>query len=101
MRNSVTRKHGRTPDSQEVIIERRLKALFPQLDTRAEFAWCGSFGSSTTGMPTIGAIPGLPNCYVAMGYGGNGITFSMMAAQMLRGLITGVETRHRLVSLRR
>ncbi len=40
-------------------------------------------------MPTIGAIPGLPNCYVAMGYGGNGITFSMMAAQMLRGMITG------------
>jgi len=24
-----------------------------------------------------------------MGYGGNGITFSMMAAQLLRGLITG------------
>lgn len=31
----------------------------------------------------------MPNCYAAMGYGGNGITFSMMAAQMLRGLITG------------
>ena len=63
--------------------------MFPRLDTRAEFAWTGSFGSSTTGMPTISAIPALPNCYVAMGYGGNGITFSMMAAQMLRGLITG------------
>ena len=71
-------------------LERKLKALFPRLDTRAEFAWCGSFGSSTTGMPTIGAIPGLSNCYVAMGYSGNGITFSMMAAQMLRGFITGV-----------
>ena len=32
----------------------------------------------------------MPNCYAAMGYGGNGITFSMMAAQILRGLITGV-----------
>ena len=31
----------------------------------------------------------MPNCYVAMGYGGNGITFAMIAAQMLRGLITG------------
>ncbi len=74
---------------KKVMLERKLKAMFPRLDTRAEFAWCGSFGSSTTGMPTIGAIPALPNCYVAMGYGGNGITFSMMAAQMLRGLITG------------
>ena len=87
---------------KKVIIERKLKALFPRLDTRAEFAWCGSFGSSTTGMPTIGAIPGLPNCYVAMGYGGNGITFSMIAAQMLRGLITGVgDPDTDLVSLRR
>ena len=75
---------------KKVAIERKLKRLFPRLDTRAAFAWCGSFGISTTGMPTIGAIPGLPNCYVAMGYGGNGITFSMIAAQMLRGMITGI-----------
>ena len=70
-------------------LERKLEALLPRLDGRAEFAWCGSFGASETGMPTIGAVPGLPNCYVAMGYGGNGITFSMLAAQLLRGLITG------------
>jgi glycine/D-amino acid oxidase-like deaminating enzyme len=83
-------------------LARKLKALFPRLDTRAAFAWCGSFGSSRTGMPTIGAIPGLPNCYVAMGYGGNGITFSMIAAQMLRGLITGTgDPDTDLVSLRR
>ena len=88
--------------SKKVVIERKLKAMFPRLDTRAEFAWSGSFGHSTTHMPTIGPIPGLPNCYVAMGYGGNGITFSMMAAQMLRGLITGVgDPDTDLVSVRR
>jgi len=89
-------------DRKKASLERKLKAMFPRLDTRAEFAWCGSFGSSKTGMPTIGALPGLPNCYVAMGYGGNGITFSMMAAQMLRGLVTGVgDPDTDLVSLRR
>ena len=76
-------------DRKTATLQRKLKALIPGIDVRAAFAWCGSFGVSTTGMPTIGAIPGLPNCYVAMGYGGNGITFSMMAAQMLRGMITG------------
>lgn len=70
-------------------IQRKLKRLLPRLDVRAEFAWCGSFGSTRTGTPTIGPVPRLPNCYVAMGYGGNGITFSMMAAQILRGLIAG------------
>lgn len=70
-------------------LESKLKALMPALNATAEFAWCGSFGASDTGMPTIGAVPNLPRCYVAMGYGGNGITFSMMAAQMIRGFITG------------
>ncbi len=31
----------------------------------------------------------MPNCYAVLGYGGNGITFSMMAAQILRGMICG------------
>jgi len=70
-------------------LERRLKNLFPAVDATAEFAWCGSFGASADGTPTIDRVPRLPNCYVALGYGGNGITFSMMAAQMLTGLITG------------
>jgi len=69
-------------------LERKLLALFPQVDPTAAFAWCGSFGASPSGSPTIGRIPRMPNCYAAMGYGGNGITFSMMAAQVLRGLIT-------------
>ena len=87
---------------KKVIIERKLKALFPRLDTRAEFAWCGSFGSSTTGMPTIGAIPGLPNCYVAMGYGGNGMTFAALAARILVEQWRGVaSTDHALFAFNR
>lgn len=72
------------------VLEAKLKTLMPALNATAEFAWCGSFGASDTGLPSIGTVPGLPRCYAAMGYGGNGITFSMMAAQILRGLITGV-----------
>ena len=70
-------------------LQRKLGTLFPSVDPTAVFAWCGSFGASPTGTPTIGAVPRMPNCYAAMGYGGNGTTFSMMAAQVLRGLITG------------
>ena len=71
-------------------IEAKLQRLLPNVDPRADYAWCGSFGASRTGTPTIGPVPGMPGCFAAMGYGGNGITFSMMAAQLLRGLITGV-----------
>ena len=76
-------------DAKTATLSKKLKALFPQLDANPAFAWAGSFGDSATGTPTIGPIPGMANCYAAMGYGGNGITFSMMAGQMLRGIITG------------
>ncbi|MFO0773381.1 MAG: FAD-binding oxidoreductase [Nitrospiraceae bacterium] len=72
------------------VLERKLARLFPYLDPRAAYAWTGSFGASPTGTPSIGPIPGKRHCYAALGYGGNGIVFSMMAAQLLRGLITGV-----------
>jgi len=70
-------------------LSRKLGRLMPGLDTRPEYAWAGSFGGSPTGTPTIGAVPRMPGCYAVMGYGGNGITFSMVAAQVLRGLISG------------
>lgn len=70
-------------------LSRKLAALLPGVDATPAYSWAGSFGDSPVGTPTIGRIPGMPNCYAAMGYGGNGITFSMMAAQMLRGLICG------------
>ncbi len=67
----------------------KLGKLLPMIDATADFSWSGSFGDSKTGTPTIGPVPKIPNCYAAMGYGGNGITFSMMAGQMLRGMIAG------------
>lgn len=76
-------------DAKAHTLARKLGALLPNVDPTPAFAWAGSFGNSRVGSPTVGRVPKMPNCYAAMGYGGNGITFSMMAAQMLRGLITG------------
>lgn len=68
---------------------RKLQALFPALDARAEFAWAGSFGASRTGLPAIGRLRGKPSCFAVLGFGGNGITFAMIAAQLLRGYLRG------------
>jgi glycine/D-amino acid oxidase-like deaminating enzyme len=72
-----------------VKLQQKLGKLLPGVDVGADYAWCGSFGGSKTGCPSIGAVPGMPNCYALLGYGGNGITFSMLAAQILTGLIVG------------
>lgn len=75
--------------SKTKTLERKLAKLLPRLETRAEFAWTGSFGQSATGLPTIGQVPGLPNCWIALGYGGNGITYSRIAADIIAGALSG------------
>ena len=71
-------------------IEDKLKKLLPRLDPTPLYAWSGTFGTSETGLPAIGAVPGYRNCYAAMGFGGNGITFSAIAAQMFQRRLSGI-----------
>ncbi|MBK5256446.1 MAG: FAD-binding oxidoreductase [Vicinamibacteria bacterium] len=71
-------------------ISRKVAALFPGVDVRPEFAWAGSFGASDTGLPSIGGVPGAKRCFAVMGYGGNGITFSTVAAQMIQRAVIGL-----------
>jgi glycine/D-amino acid oxidase-like deaminating enzyme len=70
-------------------LEKKLAALMPHVDARAELAWCGSFGASDDGAPSIGRAPRQPGVYACLGYGGNGTTFSMMASQMIAADIAG------------
>jgi glycine/D-amino acid oxidase-like deaminating enzyme len=70
-------------------LTRKLQRLFPALDATPEFAWTGAFGTSATGLPSIGAVPGMPNTWAALGYGGNGITYSRIAADVICGALTG------------
>ena len=71
------------------LLERALSTMFPDLDARPDSAWAGSFGSSDRGTPIIGRVPGKKRVYAVLGCGGNGITFSMLAAQLLRSAIQG------------
>ena len=70
-------------------LQRKLDRLIRSADTTAEFAWTGSFGSSETGLPRIGQVPNMPNCWVALGYGGNGTTYARIAADVICGALTG------------
>jgi glycine/D-amino acid oxidase-like deaminating enzyme len=65
-------------------LQRKLKQLLPDLDATPDAAWAGCFGESPDGLPTIGPIPHLPRCFAVIGFGGNGITFSAVAAKIIR-----------------
>jgi glycine/D-amino acid oxidase-like deaminating enzyme len=65
-------------------IRAKLGRLLPQLVATPAFQWAGSFGATDTGLPVIGRIPRMRNCWAVLGYGGNGISYSRSAAEIIR-----------------
>lgn len=70
-------------------LTQKLGKLLPGISTEVDYAWTGTFGASTTGLPTIGGMPGLRNCWTVMGFGGNGITYSRIGAEIVRSALLG------------
>jgi glycine/D-amino acid oxidase-like deaminating enzyme len=63
--------------------------LFPSMPVDVDWIWGGTFGETRDGLPYIGTVPQFPHGYFALGYGGNGITFSYIAAELLADLFLG------------
>jgi glycine/D-amino acid oxidase-like deaminating enzyme len=61
----------------------------PHIPLKPDFSWAGAFASTADGLPYIGAIRQRPHTYFALGFGGNGITFSIIAAEIIRDMILG------------
>jgi glycine/D-amino acid oxidase-like deaminating enzyme len=70
-------------------LTRKLAALWPRAKLDLAFHWSGVFDTTADGLPLIGPISGSRNLYAAFGYGGNGITFSYLAAELIGNLIAG------------
>lgn len=54
---------------------------------KPQFCWAAAFGNTALSIPMIGEVPAHKNVYSVMGYGGNGITFSKIAADIISGAI--------------
>jgi glycine/D-amino acid oxidase-like deaminating enzyme len=68
---------------------RKLHMLMPWLQVSSAYEWAGTFAVTDDGLPYIGSVPELPGCEFALGYGGNGITFGYLAAQIIRDNVLG------------
>jgi glycine/D-amino acid oxidase-like deaminating enzyme len=70
-------------------LRKKFAALVPGAELEIGFAWSGVFGGTEDGLPFIGPHEAFPNAYFALGFGGNGITFSAMAAGILADCFEG------------
>jgi glycine/D-amino acid oxidase-like deaminating enzyme len=66
------------------ILAAKFSSLFPGMKLEVAYSWAGTFGTTKDGLAYIGSPSGLPHTYFALGYGGNGITYSVLAAELIR-----------------
>jgi glycine/D-amino acid oxidase-like deaminating enzyme len=81
------RRDGRVASKTGTLLKQVAK-LFPHLPLRPAFSWGGTFAETHDGLPYFGPHPQWgARVLFAMAYGGNGITYSMIGAGLLRARI--------------
>ena len=77
--------------------------MFPALkEIEIEYAWEGLFAATPDGLPFIGPHRRNPRHLFALGYGGNSMTFSFLAARLLFDAVRNVQNAdHRLFAFNR
>lgn len=70
-------------------IAKKLKALVPDVEFDIDYSWAGAFGESATGLPSIAPVPDMNHAWAVMGFGGNGITYSVIASQIVSAAVRG------------
>ncbi len=86
--HDIPARRDRLVDRKAATLQRKVTRLFPLLQARPAFAWAGTFAETSDGLPLFGPHPQYgPRVLFALAYGGNGITYSMLGAGLLRAQI--------------
>ncbi|GAB4032517.1 NAD(P)/FAD-dependent oxidoreductase [Spirosoma gilvum] len=83
------RKRDRLLTDKSRQLEQAARRFFPDLPFYIDYEWCGTFAETVDGLPYIGSVSDHPNTYFALGFGGNGILFSILAAEIITDLMQG------------
>ena len=74
---------------KEKKLVKKLDKYLPENNFRTDFVWAGTFGETKDGLPYIGEHPNFPSAYFVLGFGGNGITFSVIGMEMASAFLKG------------
>jgi glycine/D-amino acid oxidase-like deaminating enzyme len=76
-------------DQKKTALVACLREIFPGLAFVPDFSWAGTFGVTPDSLPYIGPHEDYPRSFFVLGYGGNGITFSVLAMKIISDAIAG------------
>lgn len=63
---------------KEQILLSKFQRKFPEIDFKIDYSWAGTFGETKDGLPYFGKPNPNRNEHYVLGFGGNGITFSVI-----------------------
>lgn len=82
-------KRDRLIPSKSATLEAKAAALLGGEPFPVDCGWAATFGGSPDGLPAIGKAKGHERLWLASGFGGNGVTFASLAADMIAGALDG------------
>ena len=86
--SDAAKRDAATPRKAQRLLA-KLNTLLPGRDLKIDYAWAGTFADSPTGLPFLSELDHLPNCFALLGCGGNGITFSAIAGELVTAWADG------------
>lgn len=72
---------------EKLALQNKAREMAANKKLSLEYFWSGTFAESEDSLPYIGEIPGKQNCFAVMGTGGNGVTFSVFAHDIIEDWI--------------
>ncbi|MCC9065725.1 NAD(P)/FAD-dependent oxidoreductase [Flavobacterium piscisymbiosum] len=72
------KKRDKLLDKKEQYLLRHFKRKFPKINFKIDYSWAGTFGETKDGLPYFGKPDPTKNEHYVLGFGGNGITFSVI-----------------------
>ncbi|OXB24867.1 FAD-dependent oxidoreductase [Flavobacterium tructae] len=63
---------------KEQFLLKKFQRKFPDIDFKIDYSWAGTFGETKDGLPYFGKPDPNKNEHYVLGFGGNGITFSVI-----------------------
>lgn len=84
----AARRKAAIPAKAEKLLH-KVRTLLSLPDLEIDYAWAGAFADSPSGLPVFRELPDLPGVFAILGCGGNGITFSVIAADVVTAWVNG------------
>ncbi|MFH6998613.1 NAD(P)/FAD-dependent oxidoreductase [Flavobacterium sp. FlaQc-57] len=76
---------------KEQYLLKQFHKKFPKIDFKLDYSWAGTFGETQDGLPYFGKPDPKKNEHYVLGFGGNGITFSVIGMNSILDSINDVK----------